>query len=54
LSKTFSRAALGELGEMNDKGVTITSLPLNPFLFPSIREYTECNFQAAHHPLHNS
>src|SRR5260370_32231632 len=27
---------------------------LNLFLFPSIREYTECNSRAPRHPLHNA
>jgi len=26
---------------------------LNPFLFPSIREYMECSSQASRHPLRN-
>src|SRR5579864_919572 len=40
------------LVRLNDRRVTTTSL--NPFLFPSIREYRERNSQALRHPLHNS
>src|ERR1700722_3442866 len=34
--------------------IQLLSGPVNPFLFPSIREYREHNSQASRHPLHNS
>jgi hypothetical protein len=52
-----SRLLLGQISRIaliaSPLRVTTASLPLNPFLFPSIHEYMACNFQASRHPLHN-
>ena len=36
----------------NDRRAIATAMPLSIlFLFPSIREYMQCNFKASRHPL---